>query len=142
MESVNLSLVVGLAVDYVVHLAAGYHFAKSPDRLGRVHEMLEEVGISVVSGACTTLGASLLMLFAQILFFMQFGLFMFCTIGASMFYALGFYSTVLGMVGPENNTGSIKPYVDGIKRLIRGRSKEDLNCDKCEGRGFYKPAQD
>ena len=70
-ESVNLSLVVGLAVDYVVHLAEGYHAAPARDRLGRTHHMLEQVGVSILSGALTTLGASMFMFAAVMVFFVQ-----------------------------------------------------------------------
>ena len=108
LESLNLVLVVGLAVDYVVHLAEGYSRSSHRNRLGRTKDMLEEVGISVLSGALTTLGASLFLLFAAILFFVQFGTFMFCTIGFSIIYSLGLFVTVMALCGPENDTGSLR----------------------------------
>ena len=114
MESINLTLVVGLSVDYVVHLAEGYSRSTHTTRLGRLHDSLAEVGISVLSGACTTLGGSAFLLLAQIILFMQFGVFMFATILFSFVFAIGFFTTVLGIVGPENNRGSIEP----IKRWL------------------------
>jgi uncharacterized membrane protein YdfJ with MMPL/SSD domain len=135
----NLALVVGLAVDYVVHLAEGYSRSEARDRRGRVQEMLERVGISVLSGAVTTLGASLFMLFAKILFFMQFGIFMFCTIGFSLLYAIGLFATLLAIIGPEGDTGSIRPWFAAVNRWCRGRKKSDVDCRKCRGRGFYTP---
>ena len=99
---------VGLAVDYVVHLAEGYSRSEHLDRNGRLRDALEEVGISVLSGAVTTLGASMFLLIAEILFFKQFGLFMFSTIGLSILYALGFFITILGILGPQNDTGCLK----------------------------------
>lgn len=107
LESLNLVLVVGLAVDYVVHLAEGYARSEHNDRLGRVHDALEEVGISVLSGAITTLGSSFFLLLARILFFKQFGIFMFATIGLSLFYALGLFIVMLGLIGPQNDTGKL-----------------------------------
>ena len=71
MVSLNLCLVVGLSVDYVVHLAEGYHLSVRKDRLGRTQDMLERLGISVLSGAATTLGAAFFMMFAKIQFFLQ-----------------------------------------------------------------------
>ena len=109
LESLNLVLIVGLAVDYVVHLAEGYSRSKHRDRLGRLRDTLEEVGISVLSGSVTTLGASVFLLGAQIIFFVQFGLFMFCTIGFSILYSLGLFITILGLIGPQNDFGSLKP---------------------------------
>ena len=44
MESLNLVLTVGLAVDYCVHLAESYSRSTHHDRLGRVRDALTEVG--------------------------------------------------------------------------------------------------
>ncbi|XP_067682304.1 protein dispatched homolog 1-like [Haliotis asinina] len=137
LESLNLSLVVGLAVDYVVHLAEGYHLSRHEHRQGRLRDMLETVGISVLSGACTTLGASLFMLFAVILFFMQFGIFMFCTIGFSLFYSLIMFAPLLAICGPQGNFGSLSPLYAWIKDQFRGKKKTDIDCKKCSGQGFH-----
>ncbi|XP_064604053.1 protein dispatched homolog 3-like [Liolophura sinensis] len=137
LESLNLSLVVGLAVDYVVHLAEGYHISACSDRAGRVRDMLDHVGVSVISGACTTLGASLFMLFAQILFFMQFAIFMFSTIGFSLLYSMCVFTTVMALIGPEGNSGSMKPFFRIIWNKIRGRKPGDVNCQICAGKGFH-----
>ena len=124
LESLNLVLVVGLAVDYVVHLAEGYSRSSHKDRLGRTKDMLQEVGISVLSGAVTTLGASLFLLFAAILFFVQFGTFMFCTIGFSIIYSMGLFVTIMGLIGPQNETGSLKPVYKWIgKKLCKKGEK-------------------
>eukprot|EP00795_Rhopilema_esculentum_P002676 gene2676-884_t len=108
MESLNLTLVVGLAVDYCVHLADGYVRSKKTRRVDRLRDMLRTVGVSVLSGACTTLGASAFMLGSQIMFFCQFGIFMFCTIGFSIIFALGFFTVAIGFIGPEGDRGSLK----------------------------------
>ena len=118
MESINLTLVVGLSVDYVVHLAEGYSRSTHTNRLGRLHDSLAEVGISVLSGACTTLGGSAFLLLAQIILFMQFGVFMFATILFSLVFALGLFTTVLGIVGPENDRGSIEPIKRWLWKLV------------------------
>jgi len=108
LESLNLVLVVGLSVDYVVHLAEGYSRSAKRDRLGRTRDMLGEVGISVLSGAITTLGSSAFLLIAKFIFFFQFGLFIFCTILFSICFALGLFCTVIALIGPQNNIGSLK----------------------------------
>ena len=105
LESLNLVLVVGLAVDYCVHLAEGYSRSTHHDRLGRIRDALTEVGISVLSGCVTTLGASAFMLLSVILFFEQFGTFLFATLGFAFVYSLILFPTVLGIIGPENETG-------------------------------------
>jgi multidrug efflux pump subunit AcrB len=126
LESLNLVLVVGLSVDYCVHLAEGYSRSVHKKRTGRVYDALEEVGISVLSGCCTTLGASSFLIFAQILFFTQFGAFMFATIGLSIFYSLGMFITLLGIIGPQNDIGSLWYFVRKFKAW---REKKKVNSE-------------
>ncbi|XP_076463983.1 protein dispatched homolog 1-like [Babylonia areolata] len=123
LVSLNMCLVVGLAVDFVVHLAEGYHMSHRTDRRGRLQQALERMGISVFSGACTTLGASSFMLFAKIQFFFQFGIFMFCTIGFSLVFSMGLYVTVMGILGPQGNIGDIRVFFR--KCCARIRPSED-----------------
>ena len=109
-------LVVGLAVDYVVHLAEGYGRSEHKGRKERIRDTLTEVGISVLSGAVTTVGASLFMLGAKILFFVQFGVFVLSTLGFSLLFALGLFTTVCALIGPQDNVGSIKSLFKCCKR--------------------------
>ncbi|OWF55417.1 protein dispatched homolog 3-like [Mizuhopecten yessoensis] len=119
LTSLNMTMLVGLAVDYVVHLAEGYRNSLHKDRLHRTRDMLEEMATSVFSGACTTLGAALFMFLAKITFFMQFGIFLFCTIGFSLFFSLGLFSVLMGLIGPQNDTGSLRPIFNFIKRTLK-----------------------
>ena len=106
---------MGLSVDYCVHLAEGYARCKKPDRMSRLQNALEEVGVSVISGALTTLGSSFFLMLAVIIFFVKFGIFMFLTIGLSLSYAMVLFMTVLGMIGPQGEYGSVKPVFAKIK---------------------------
>jgi len=125
-ESINLTLVVGLSVDYVVHLAQGYNRSLHLSRLGRLQDTLAEVGISVLSGALTTVGGSAFLLLAQITYFVQFGLILFATIFFSIIFALGFMSTVLGIAGPENDFGSIRKPIEWLGNLVScNKTKEE-----------------
>ena len=132
----NLSLLVGLSVDYVVHMAEAYFHAPNPDRLGKVNFMLEHVGVSILSGALTTIGASIFMLPAKIQFFIQFGTFLLCTIGFSLIYTLTIFTVVLSMIGPEDNVGDIRVPFIALRRRVLGRSETDIDCDQCDGKGF------
>jgi len=104
-ESLSIVVVIGFSVDYVVHLAQCYSRSSGETRLQRQRDMLAEIGSSVFSGACTTLGASFFMLFA--VFFMQFGVFMFSTIGFSFFWSMVAFVALVGLVGPEGTFGRI-----------------------------------
>ncbi|XP_050405808.2 protein dispatched homolog 3 [Patella vulgata] len=121
LVSLNMCLVVGLSVDYVVHLAEGYTMSKHKDRKSRVQDSLETMATSVYSGACTTLGASVFMLFSQIIFFFQFGIFRFFTIGFSILFSLGLFITLMGTIGPENDTGDIKAIFRKVRNFVLNR---------------------
>merc|ERR1711871_1059265 len=93
-------------VDYIVHLAHSY--VECPDnssRITRVEYSVGHMGISVLSGALTSLGASLLLFFCTLQFFSSFGAFFFGTIFLAWIWANFFFVPVLGTVGPENTTG-------------------------------------
>ena len=125
LVSLNMCLVVGLSVDYVVHLAEGYHLSLHKDRLSRTRDMLEEMGMSVFFGACTTLGASTFMFLSQVQFFLQFGIFLFCTIGFSLFFSLGLFTVLMGMIGPENEVGDLKAFARWCRSKCRKRRIND-----------------
>ena len=142
LESLNMTLVVGLSVDYVVHLAEGYIELDEGNRLQRTKHTLGHVGISVISGACSTLGASVFMFAGKIIFFMQFGIFIFVTIGFSALYSLLFFSAVLTLIGPQGDYGSILPAFRKVKDLLQGKRKYDVDCTYCDGKGYHKKNND
>ncbi|XP_061195977.1 protein dispatched homolog 1-like [Saccostrea echinata] len=114
LESLNLCMVVGLAVDYVVHLAEAYNMSPSINRKDKTRNMLEKMGLSVLSGAFTTFGASVFMLGAQIQFIYQFGIFVMITVFTSLFFSLFGFTSFLLILGPEGNSGSITALVKKI----------------------------
>jgi len=68
LEAIIFVMIIGMSVDYVVHMADAYLEAVHNTRDLRTRFMLGKMGISVVSGAITTLGASTFMCFATITF--------------------------------------------------------------------------
>ena len=121
--SLNMCMVVGLTVDYVVHLAEGYTLSLHHDRLSRVKDMLDEMAVSVFFGACTTLGASMFMFIAQLSFFFQFGVFMFSTIGFSLFFSMGMFVTLMGICGPQGDTGNVVVMVKRQHKWCKSKRK-------------------
>lgn len=123
-------MVVGLSVDYIVHLAEAYRSSPSTGRTDRVHHMLESIGLSVVSGAVTTIGAAVFMLFAKIQFFFQFGIFIISTVGISLLFALFGFTTFLSLCGPQGETGCLKAFVRGCKKFCLKRDNSDTEDSK------------
>merc|ERR1719160_848794 len=78
-ECVFLIAVVGLSVDYTVHLLHAYHHGAGEvsSRLERSKFALSEMGISVTNSAVTTLLAAVILFGCGFYFFFQFGAFIF-----------------------------------------------------------------
>lgn len=108
LEAVNYVVVIGLSIDYTVHLSEAYTESHARDRQSRVIGMLEEMGVSVLSGALSTLGSVFFMLFAPIVFFVKFAAFIFATISLSCIYSLVFFPAMLAVIGPTGDFGNCK----------------------------------
>jgi len=107
LEAVILVMVIGMSVDYVVHMSDAYLESIHLDRFNRTRFMLGKMGMSVLSGAVTTLGASACMTPAYITFFTKFGWVILLTIAQSLVTALFFFSAQMALFGPEHTVGDI-----------------------------------
>ena len=125
MESICLTILAGFCVDYIVHLA--HSFMESPDRStreARVRYSVGHMGVSVLSGALTSLGASLLLFFCTLQFFATFGTFFFGTILLAWVWANFFFIPALGTIGPEGIQGDFYGNMFGPKAEEGAGGKE------------------
>eukprot|EP00039_Didymoeca_costata_P009116 m.120592 g.120592 ORF g.120592 m.120592 type:complete len:1010 (-) comp14368_c0_seq2:153-3182(-) len=95
IESICLTILVGLSVDYTIHLANSWRNAKVSDRKLRLQIALTEIGISVLSASITTFLSCCALFFTIILFFVKFGIFIALTILFSTLYAFGMFTALL-----------------------------------------------
>jgi len=102
IEAVIYVMVVGLSVDYTVHLSDAYLESNEVDRRHRTQDMLFRMGVSVVSGAISTFGAALFLLAPYITFFPKFGSFLAFVVAQSLIFSLFFFSAILHEFGPEH----------------------------------------
>merc|ERR1712083_1295553 len=77
IEAVIYVMVVGMSVDYVVHLSEAYLASGKEKREDRTRRMLGIVGSAVLSGALSTMIGIFWLLFATIMIFLKFGAFSF-----------------------------------------------------------------
>jgi len=103
IESINLTVLVGLSVDYVVHLAVAYGLHARGKRFARMQVALEHMGISVFSAAVTTIGSAICLTFTVVLFFVRFGVFIIVTLGSSLVVAFVLFPALMYVFGPEND---------------------------------------
>ena len=95
-----------MAIDYAVHLAHFYTHADGT-RLERSTSALHGVGLSILGGAITTMGAGAPQFMCQILFFRLNGTFIFLTSGLSLAFSFGLLLPMLMAMGPEGNQGEV-----------------------------------
>lgn len=99
-ESITIVILIGLSVDYVVHLANHYIESLFPDRYRKMQMSLRDLGISIISGASTTIGSGTFLFFATIIVFNKFAILIYATILFSLAFALVFFSSLVHCVGP------------------------------------------
>merc|ERR1719240_21792 len=87
-ECLVMILSIGLAVDYDVHITHFYSVA-SGTRQEKVTEALCGVGVSIIGGALTTMGAGLPLFFCAMTFFKLCGWFIFYTSLVSLVMSFG-----------------------------------------------------
>ena len=113
-ESICLTVLAGFCVDYIVHL--GHSYMQSTNlqgekdiskRANRVHNSMRDMGVSVLSGCLTSLGASSPLLMCTLWFFQVFGAFFFGTIALAWIWASFFFMPLMAWVGPEDDQGEV-----------------------------------
>jgi hypothetical protein len=109
IESISITVLVGLSIDYVVHLANSYIEAEQHGRMERVQASFAEMGVTVFGGAATSIGASAMLFLCYFQMFFKFGGFMFMTIVTSFLWANCFFMPILSLLGPQGNTCSFAP---------------------------------
>lgn len=103
IESIVITILVGLSVDYVTHVGNSINESKLQGKFPRVRDGMTEIGISIFSSAFTTIFSSIFLLGALVIFFFRFGAFLILTILLSALYGFIFYPTLVLIFGPPNS---------------------------------------
>jgi len=106
VEAVIYIMVVGMSVDYVVHLAEAYLHSGEVLRVHAARRMLGIVGISVISGAVSTCGGIMFLIFSYNQFFYKFGLNIFFLMVMASLYAIVGFTAAMASFGPEGPQGN------------------------------------
>ena len=118
IEAVIYVMVVGMSVDYVVHLSEAYLASGKHSREDRTRRMLGIVGGSVLSGAMSTFVGILWLLFAQIVIFLKFGAFICFLIACSVTFSMVSFTAAMSSFGPEGTSGDIVVCYRRCRRFI------------------------
>merc|ERR1719471_241263 len=127
IEAVIYVMVVGMSVDYVVHLSEAYLASGKRKREDRTRRMLGIVGSAVLSGAISTMVGIFWLLFATIVIFLKFGSFIFFLIACSVGFSLISFAAAMSAIGPEGDKGDIRVIYLNCKRRWSGAKEVEEN---------------
>lgn len=123
-ECMFLQLTAGMAVDYTVHLAHAYNESAGETREAKMRESLSEMGVSVLSGAVSTLGASICLFVCSFKVFYLYGSFIFFVILWAILWAVLFFPALMISLGPSGELGDIK-LLRSLQALLSGAPAPD-----------------
>ncbi|XP_067938423.1 protein dispatched homolog 1-like [Watersipora subatra] len=110
LESVIVSLAVGLSMDFPLHVTVAYKISSSTrDRQRRVTVSLQHIRGCITAAMVTTLAAGLCVLPAQVLAYCKLGIFLALVSVTSWFHALFFLPSLLMHIGPIGSFLQINP---------------------------------
>lgn len=101
IEAISLSIVVGLSVDYSLHLGHSYIHQLSTDRVDRVKGALSDIGPSILASSITTFLSMLVLFFCVVQIFVIIGSIIAFTIFLSIIFSLGTFCAILLICGPN-----------------------------------------
>jgi len=100
LESLCMSILAGVSVDFIVHIGHSYMESLSEDRSENVRKSLGSIGISVASAGITTLITALILFACKMAFFQKFGVFLTFAMITALIFAFFCYPALLGALGP------------------------------------------
>ena len=105
IEGLAVGIAAGMAVDYLLHLA--HSFAEQPHehREDRVRGALKDMGISIVSGCGTTVGACSALLLCDMAWFSRFGKFLFFIVFWAFVTSMSGLMALFAALGPHRGEG-------------------------------------
>eukprot|EP00122_Pirum_gemmata_P002346 Pgem_evm1s2114 len=107
VEALALSILLGLSVDYLLHLIEGYMEEASEknqvvakSRFDATRLALQHIGISIVNSCFTTIGAVFFLFFADIVIIRKMGIIITVVIGFALLVCMLPFSALLAQFGP------------------------------------------
>ena len=111
LESVVITLAIGLSVDFTLHYGIMYKLSGQTDRAASVRSSLATVGSPVAMAAFTTFAAGLCLLPARVLAYIQIGTFIVVLMTISWIFSTFFFLALLSAWGPNKISGLHLPTV-------------------------------
>jgi predicted RND superfamily exporter protein len=106
-ESINVVIIIGLSVDYCVHLATDYQHQFHVFRKQKMRQTYKNMGVSILSGTITTLGSGAFLYGGELMMFKKFSIIICSTILLSYLVSMLLFGALMHILGPENGCGDL-----------------------------------
>jgi len=101
-ESISVVMLIGLSVDYIVHLAQAYKRSVASHRSAKTRVAFQEMGVSIFSSTVTTFLAGVALFGGQITIFKKFALVICATVIFSFLISMLFFGALMHTLGPQD----------------------------------------
>ncbi len=136
IESVTMTLAVGLSFDFCIHYGMAYRLSEKDTRAARVREAFERVGAANFMAAETTVITGICMLPATVMFYWQLGSFLRLVMVVSWSFATLFFQSLCHILGP---TGTFGQFPSPLTLLSFKENKEEKNSQQLTTK-IHKPS--
>jgi len=113
LEGICLCILIGLSVDFVIHMGHAYCAAAERGvhtRVDRTREAFARMAFPIASAAFTTFASACVLFFCTITFFQKFGTIVMISMVCALCVSLAFYVALLSVLGPEGSFGNIRDF--------------------------------
>ncbi|KAI8788525.1 protein dispatched 1 [Biomphalaria glabrata] len=121
LESVIITIAVGLAIDITLHYGVAYRLAPDIGKEMRVITSVGRMGSPVAMATFTTMLAGALIMPSTVLAYQKFGTFLLLLVSLAWLYATFFFQSLLRIMGPNGGCGQFHwPASDCCMQGTRG----------------------
>lgn len=107
-QSTGIVMLIGFAVDYVLHLSTDFMHSAQPTRSLKMQQAYREMGVSIFSGCITTFVCGGLLCFAKFITFRTYGFILTLTVTVAFLFSMGVFGACMHIYGPQKGFCTIK----------------------------------
>lgn len=100
-------MLIGFAVDYVLHLNTDYMHSAAKSRFDKMRQSYREMSISITSGCITTVLCGVVLFFGNLMFFKKFAMIICLTAIMAYILAMFTFGALMHILGPEDGMCTI-----------------------------------
>ena len=100
VESLGVSIFVGLSSNYLLHIAHAYHTSKIKERSIKIQRAVFIVGSPILCSSLSTIGGSAFLFACRTWLLTELGILICTVIALSLIFSMGFLLALLSTIGP------------------------------------------